>query len=595
MLEILERGGLGRKGLWTRGGRELPTPLVLWIHRPRSPAPAYAEALVVNERGEDPRLQIRVSGSFFSPRQLDSTDDLPPSKGIPLSVAGLEVPQPAVAGDLAVITDESDVRAAANADVAFFANGPEYLRSPREFVSAIVSARDTLGPSRLLAVTGLAAPSNLSSLVYAGVDLADSSRVALDAARGIFHTSDGSMPEEQADRAACACPACETGQDLRAHNERALYRELLLVRNHLAHGRLRELVERRLANDPWNSAVLRHLDLRHFAAVETYTPVSGGEILAYSHESLTRPEVLRFRTRVRERYAKPPSARVLLLLPCSARKPYSRSRSHRKFRDAILASRNPSVVHEVVVTSPLGLIPRELEHFYPARAYDIPVTGDWNRDEAAMVIEDLRAFVRANRYDAVVAHLGGEAAVVKEALPDAVHTSDGRPTGDASLAALTKVLGEISEGLPHAARGQRFAEEMSNVARFQFGDAGRSLVGGATFRGRFPDVHVVRDGVQAAMYTARGLLSLTLSGGALLSGQDAYGVEIEDFIPQGNIFAVGVTGASGEIRVGDDVVVRHDGQVRAVGTARMNAREMIDAERGEAVRVRHALGPSPNA
>ncbi|HLE55120.1 MAG TPA: archaeosine synthase subunit alpha [Thermoplasmata archaeon] len=594
MFEVLDRGGLGRKGLWTRGGRELTTPLVLWVHRPERPAPGFAEALFVQERTADPRLQIRLGGTFFAPRAPESADDLPPAKGLPRSAAELEVPQAAVAGNLALVTAESDVAAAAAAEVAFYANGPEYLRSPREFVSATVGAREALGPGRLLAVPGLAAPSNLACLVYAGVDLVDSSRVVLDSARGIFHTSDGSVPLDEADRAACACPACEAGQDVRAHNERALHRELLLVRNHLAHGRLRELVERRLANDPWNTAVVRHLDLRHFDAVEAYTPVSGREILAYSHESLTRPEVLRFRTRVQDRYSKPASARILLLLPCSARKPYSRSRSHRKFRDAILASRNPSVVHEVVVTSPLGLIPRELEHFYPARAYDVPVTGDWNREEAAMVIEDLRAFVGANRYDAVVAHLGAEAGVVREALPEAVVTSEGRPAAEGSLASLTKTLNEMASGLPHATRGQRFAEEMSNVARFQFGDAGRALVEGAAFRGRFPDVHVVRDGVQVAMYTGRGLLSLTLAGGAVLSAKDVYCVEIEDFLPKGNVFAVGVTGATQEIRAGDDVVVRHARQVRAVGTARMNAREMLDAERGEAVRVRHAIGVSPN-
>ena len=594
MFEVLERGGLGRKGLWTRGGRELTTPLVLWVHRPGHPAPGFAEALLVQERTADPRLQIRLGGSIFAPRAPESADDLPPAKGLPRSAAELEVPQAAIAGDLALVSGESDLAAALAAEVAFFANGPEYLRSPREFVSAIVDAREHLGPGRLLAATGLAAPSNLACLVYAGVDLVDSSRVVLDSVRGIFHTSDGSVPLDEADRAACACPACEAGQDLRAHNERALYRELLLVRNHLAHGRLRELVERRLANDPWNTAVVRHLDLRHFDAVEAYTPVSGGKILAYSHESLTRPEVLRFRRRVRDRYSKPASARILLLLPCSARKPYSRSRSHRKFRDAILASRNPSVVHEVVVTSPLGLIPRELEHFYPARAYDIPVTGDWNKEEAAMVVEDLRAFVGANRYDAVVAHLGAEASVVRGVLPEAVVTSDGRPTAEGSLASLTKSLSEIASGLPHATRGQRFAEEMSNVARFQFGDAGRALVEGVAFRGRFPDVHLVRDGVQVAMYTGRGLLSLTLAGGAVLSAKDAYCVEIEDFIPKGNVFAVGVTGAAKEIRAGADVVVRHARQVRAVGTARMSAREMLDAERGEAVRVRHAVGASPN-
>ncbi len=594
MFEILERGGLGRRGLWTRGGLERTTPLVLSVHRPHAAAPPYAEALLVADRLDDPRLQIRVSGSFFAPRPLDSGDDLPPTKGLPRSVADLEIPHATVAGDLAVVAGESDLATAKGAEVVFLANGPEFLRSPREFVAALVGARETLGPCRVLAVTGVAAPSNLACLAYAGVDLVDSSRVVLDSARGIFHTSDGATPVSEVDRAACACPACEAGEDLRSHNERALQRETLLVRNHLAYGRLRELVERRLANDPWNTAVIRHLDLRAYDAVEAYTPVAGGEMLAYSSESLTRPEVLRFRRRVRDRYAKPPSARVLLLLPCSARKPYSRSRSHRKFRDAILASRNPSVVHEVVVTSPLGLIPRELEHFYPARAYDIPVTGDWNRDEAAMVTEDLLAFLAANPYDAVVAHLGAEADAVRAALPDALFTAEGKPTGEASLRHLTKALDDSASGLPRATRGLRFAEDMANVARFQFGDAGTALVDGATFRGRFPDVHVVREGVQVAMYTGRGLLSLTLEGGRLLSRRDAYCVEIEDFLPKGNIFAVGVTGATKDLRVGDDVAVRHAGDVRAVGTAQMNGREMTDAKRGEAVRVRHAAAASPN-
>src|SRR5207244_12028097 len=166
----------------------------------------------------------------------------------------------------------------------------------------------------------------------------------------------------------------------------------------LVHGRLRELVERRLANAPWNTAIVRHLDLREYGLVEAYTPVAGGEMLAYASESLTRPEIVRFRRRIRERYGKPPSARVLVLLPCSARKPYSRSRSHRRFRDAILASKDPSSVHEVIVTSPLGLIPRELERSYPAGSYDIPVTGDWSRREAAMVSDDLPGLLAANRH-----------------------------------------------------------------------------------------------------------------------------------------------------------------------------------------------------
>ncbi len=592
MFEIEAHGGLGRKGLWTRGGRSLLTPIVLFAHTGSRPPPTFAEALLVAERTEDPRLQIRVSGSFFAPRDRGHADDLPSTKGVPLSLAGLERPQAAGAGDLAVLTDEADVVAAQSAAAVFLANGPEFERFPRDFVSGVRRVREDLGPAKIVAVTGLATPSNLSALVYAGIDVVDSSRMALDGARDLFHTSDGAIPAEEADREACGCPACAALEDVRAHNERALFREMLLVRNHLAHGRLRELVERRLANAPWNTSVLRHLDLREYDLLEAYTPTSGGRMLAYSHESLTRPEVVRFRRRLRERYSKPPCARVLLLLPCSARKPYSASRSHRRFREAILASGNPSVVHEVIVTSPLGLIPRELEGFYPARAYDIPVTGDWSRDEAAMVADDLQAFVAANRYEAVVAHLGAEASIVRETLPEAMLTAKDRPTTDESLASLTRALDDIAAGFARATKGMRVAEEMANRARFQFGDAGLELVRGASFRGRMPDTRIIRDGHQVAMHTDRGMLSLTLEGGVILSARDAHWVEIEDFVPKGNVFAIGVVDAAREIRPGDEVVVRHDSDVRAVGTARLSGREMASLERGEAVHVRHAAVPS---
>jgi len=591
MLEILHRGGLGRTAEWRRGGRSLALPTVLFVDLPSRRAPDYAEVLFVRERTQDPRPQIRVSGSLFAPQSAGHPDDLPPTKGLPASMADLDMPSTDPIGDLAIVAGESDIGAAKAADAVFLANGPEFERSPRDFVAAVQRVRDELGPGKVLAVTGLATPSNLAVLVYAGIDVVDSSRIELDSARGFFHTADGAWPEDEADRQACGCPACTAEEGLAAHNERALFREMLLARNHLAHGRLRELVERRLANAPWNTAIVRHLDLRGYDLVEPYTPVAGGELLAYSRESLTRPEVVRFRRRVRERYTKPPSARILLLLPCSARKPYSLSRSHRRFRDAIVASKNPSVVHEVIVTSPLGLIPRELERFYPARAYDIPVTGDWSRDEAAMVADDLRAYVEANRYDAVIAHLAAEMPIVREALPDAIPTSKERPASDESLASLTYALNETTARYERVSKGARFAEEMGNIARFQFGEPGRALVDGATFRGRFPDVRIIEGGRQVAMHTGRGMLSLTLDGGGILSKRDVYWVEIEDFLPKGNVFAVGVVDAAREIRPGDEVIVRHGGDVRAVGTARLGWREMVDLRRGEAVHVRHVVAP----
>jgi archaeosine synthase len=593
MFEIEARGGLGRRGTWTRGGRTLATPLVLFLHSPDRPAPPFAEALFVADRTDDPRFQVRTSGSVFAPRRPEHPDDLPPTKGLPRSFADLEMPETSGAAELAIVGGDSDLPRAETVGAVFLANGPEFERSPRDFVAAIRSLRETLGPAKVVAVTGLATPSNVSILVYAGIDVLDSSRMRLDSARGLFHTADGCVPAAEADRDACGCPACASGGDLAAHNDFALHREVLLVRNHLAHGRLRELVERRLSNAPWNTAVLRHLDLRAYDLVEPFISVRGGPMLAYSHESLHRPEIVRFRRRIRERYRRPPSARVLVLLPCSARKPYSLSRSHRRFREAILGAGNPAVVHEVIVTSPLGLIPRELERFHPARDYDIPVTGDWSRDEAAIVEEDLRAFVEANPYDVVIAHLGAETSIVKEAIPEAVLTAKERPTSDASLASLTQALSQATKPFERVPKGVRFAEEMANIARFQFGDAGLELVEGALFRGRFPSVRVLRGGTQVAMHTEAGLLSLTLAGGQILSDRNVHWVEIEDFHPVGNVFAVGVEDAAPEIRPGDEVVVRHGGDVRAVGTARLAPREMRDLVRGEAVHVRHARQKPP--
>jgi archaeosine synthase len=593
MFEIEAHGGLGRIGSWTRSDRTLRTPLVLSARHDARTAPGFAEALLVSERTDDVRLQVRVSGTFFGPRVTGDPDDLPPSKGLPLSVAGLELPEETWSGDLAIVADETDLERAASADAVFLGNGPEFERSPRDFVALIGRVREIVGPARVVAVTGLATPANVAVLVYAGIDVVDSSRMVLDSARGQFHTSDGSSPIAQVDRDACSCPACSAQDSLQAHNEFALHREVLLVRNQLSHGRLRELVERRLANAPWNTAVIRHLDLRGYEVVEPYAPVAGEEMLAYAPESLHRPEIVRFRRRVRERHRKPVHARILLLLPCSARKPYSASRSHRRFRQAIMASKNPSAVHEVIVTSPLGLVPRELERFYPARAYDIPVTGDWSRDEAAMVSEDLAAYVEANAYDAIVAHLGAEAPIVHAALPDAILSTKDHPSSDDSLAALTRTLDEVAGSAKPVGKGVRFVEEMTNIACFQFGEPGRQLVEGATFRGRFPDVRVIRNGQQVAMHTGRGLLSLTLDGGDILSRADSYWVEIEDFQPKGNVFAVGVEDAAPEVRPGDDVVVRHKGEVRAVGTARLGWREMKDLQRGEAVHVRHVVGRPP--
>ena len=49
---------------------------------------------------------------------------------------------------------------------------------------------------------------------------------------------------------------------------------------------------------------------------------------------------------------------------------------------------------EIILTSPLGIVPRDLEYTYPAAHYDIPVTGDWSEIEKQHLENDLLDFFK---------------------------------------------------------------------------------------------------------------------------------------------------------------------------------------------------------
>lgn len=541
------------------------------------------------------------------------------------------------------------------------------LDRPRDLADALVGLRDVVF-QRVLYLPGVGRPEDLALMAYAGVDLFDAAPCRMAARRGRFLTPEGTLqvleagsrPDPDADerlrradvvtadeaRAGCACPACSgdaaddvpaggDGPDggggadsdaddvypwLLAHNLHAQRAEVGRVRSAVRRGRLRELVEVRVHARPPAVAALRHLDRRHAAFFEERAPVHRDvPLLAPSGESLHRPEVVRYRDRLEERYAPPPSASVLLLLPCSHRKPYAESSTHRRLRRPLEHLANRWAVHEVVVTSPLGVVPRELERAYPAAHYDLPVTGDWGDEEAALIRDGVADLVARGGYTHVLAHLvEAEAALVEEAVPKAEVTCPAGedPRSDAALERLTDALEAVTDGAEPVDYRARLAEELTCIAGFQFGpEAGRALIDGVATEGRWPNLRLYApsadggtagddeddagdDGDRpdrgdhlATLVGTRGRFTLALGGGRRLldaAGKDGpHAVRIEDFHPDGDVFAVGVEAAHPGIRVQDDVVCHHAGEVRAVGRAAMCGREMAGSDRGVAVEVKH--------
>ena len=599
MFDVKVRDGAARLTRWALGDREVLTPAILHVDTERHRAPEFAEILLARRRPETDLPWVLDRGSRFSPVPVDEDADVtlapdlpyPPAAGPELRAAGHAENVRQAGGFETLVHVAPGEPGATESDVAVLGAARALLEDPYRFASEIVKLKRAAGPARLVYAPGCGLPHEIALLTYAGVDLVDSAPVLLATRREEWLTPEGPLPMSAVlDDEPCTCPGCLAG-DLRLHNLRTQVQEVKRVRAAIRDGTLRELVEQRVRARPNLAAHLRRMDLEQYGWFEEQAPVLRDRVLhATSKESIQRPEVERFRRRLTERYRKPTPTKVLLVLPCSARKPYSESRTHRTLANALAHVANRAVVHEVVLTSPLGAVPRELETLYPAAHYDLPVTGNWDEDEKVMIRDAFTSLLARNRYSDVLVHLEEiEVEIVAPVLGDFLQTAERDPLAPASLENLRRTLEKATEPHPRVSWQEREAADLASLARFQFGEAGDRLLEGCRVRGKPPFRKLLADGgTQIAMTSpTRGYLTLTLAGGRRLFESGAYRVEIEDFRPKGTIFSVGVVAADPEIREGDEVVVHHAGEVRGVGRALAPGREMEAMPRGPAVHVRH--------
>jgi archaeosine synthase len=572
MLEVLGRSGVGRNTRWTASSFKTLTPNVIFASKPDSPVPDGLD------------LVLTGKGNFHALRSVDGPDNddilIPHGFYPPLSQmrggrtdfgsiesAGAVI----VRGDPEAIGDQ--VRGS-TAEVIILGNAFEYRRDARQFAAAMVALRGAAGHKRLVYAPGLMDVSNLALLAYMGMDLFDTTLLQYRASRMEVSRAEGTISAKDAKWVGATTPEVALAQSVGN-----AAKELQLVRHMIGQQRLRELVEMRIHASPWLVAVLRLFDEGHYDFQEKYFPVIGPRFYCNAKQSLTRPDILRYRKRIMERYVKPEG---------SAKKPYFSSKSHQAFKRVLTSVSNFDVVHEVIITSPLGAVPRELELFYPAAQYDIPVTGHWDREEVAMVQEMVRRIVSFG-YDHVICHLGDESEFVLPVLDEFVDTTKTAScTAKDSLDRLYEVLYKYCAEYPRVPRGLDRASSMRSSAMFQFGDVGSALTEGCEVSGSYPYSRIMLGKTQMGMLTPdRGMISLTIDGAERIAASGKFLVNMKDFEMTGNLFAVGVESSDPNIRIGDEAIVMRKGKVEAVGVAMMSGEEMADSAKGEAVRIRH--------
>ena len=341
-------------------------------------------------------------------------------------------------------------------------------------------------PGALLWTPGLGGPDNAAVLAWFGVDIFDFSRAGFAVASGHLLTAFG--PRAPLDGEECSSSVAVTHYD----------QSLRSVRSAIESGTLRTLAEQQSLNSPKLVEHMRFFDklVNESNNVMRIHPLGVDRIDYLSTTSHQDSSVGQWVDLISNQYQVPEKLdNVLVLLPCSARKPYRLSKSHRKFIKAL----GTNACHEVMVTSPLGLVPRDLEDVWPAAFYDIPVTGDWSRDELHRINSMVRNLVVRHNYECIINHSGMDLEI--EGF-DIIDTRQGESSGSRNaLQRLTDAVQTAKEELRiHRRKGERVnLDRFMSISRYLH--KSDEWLNDCKVRGKPPRWKIERDGKQIALWS----------------------------------------------------------------------------------------------
>ena len=445
-----------------------------------------------------------------------------------------------------------------NPDVVVLVDAIQLAAQPGRLVEAITTLKRRF-PGALLWTPGLGGPDNLAVLTWFGVDLFDLARSRQAAAAGVLLTEQG--PRHVVD-------SMNETADMDAqisHWKNAI----AAVRGALVSDQMRSLADRQSLTSPRLVEHLRRHDLlcQNIPGLLSSHVASDFKFPCHSASIQTDPLIADWESFISTEYQAPAGLdSVLILLPCSARKPYRLSKSHGRFIRAI----GTSACHEVMVTSPLGLVPRDLEEAWPAGHYDVPVTGDWTGDELSRIQRMFKSLVHRHKYQRIINHSGIE--FTHDSI-EIIDTRQGDSAGSHdALERLTETVRSAVDAF--SARGRKtekiLLDNFASIARKQM--KSDAWLEGLKVRGKPPRYRLEDGQTQMALWSIeRSGFSLPKAVIPTLAELNAL-PEVHlhpDVVWKGDIFGALIESFDPTLRAGSDLLVYQGGTV--IGLARANA------------------------
>ena len=427
-----------------------------------------------------------------------------------------------------------------------------------DLAEIIIASKKELPPSRPVHLFGAGHPLIFPMAVALGCDLFDSASYIKYAKDDRLIFAEKTVRLSELEELPCCCPVCSaTSVDMLKHMEKEerteaiarhnlwqTFAEMMRIRQALRHGTLWELVEQRATVHP---ALLEALEViaKEKKWLEKWENISKKRAFLYTGKySAHRPLVYRLQKRVTERY-EPFFEKTVIFAELD--KPYSRRAWLKQLEG------------NVIIESPLGPVPLELDEIYPISQSVFPSHVDAETLKEAKKVE--RKFYRR--------------------LPPIVGLDE---------------LGHGSIDFD--------VRKIKSIANYQFGKgAGEALFSGdveiikSKSTGKIRNV--ICDGEHvASMRASDGFFSLKAAGGKRLhsffSSPTMRVVVADDAVPficEGkNVFAKFVVECGKELRPYDEaLIVSGDDEFLATGQCILNREEMLSFQRGIAVKTRDVV------
>jgi len=283
-------------------------------------------------------------------------------------------------------------------------------------VDMLLTAKMNLPIERPFHLFGAGHPFMFSLAVALGCDFFDSAAYAIYARENRYMTETGTVRLEELEFFPCACPKCsdknpkevaelpqkERQAFIAEHNLYACSAEIKRIKQAIKEGRLWEHLEFRAHGHPALLQALKKLK-KYEGFLEKHSPtVKRSGLFFFDSVGLVRPEVVRHRIRLSERYAPPKEAEILILMPQTRTKPYHRSEEYkmlvkmlREFPEGHLQR-----LHVCFYEAPFGVIPLELDEVYPLSQHETAMPLD--KETVAYVASQVADFINRSNYRAVL-------------------------------------------------------------------------------------------------------------------------------------------------------------------------------------------------